>query len=174
MLCRRFAQRCASKQKISQLAVQQQGACVVNEMAALLTFPAVRRFLVSVATSVLLILPAQAQDFGERSHKPQPPPVESHPRVSEKDYEAALEKIPTPTRKYDPWGVARPGESPKNAAEPPKEQGGGELARRRIYQNAIIRLSAEARCFDHRIDLPISGAPADCFLRYWKIGISMS
>jgi hypothetical protein len=30
------------------------------------------------------------------------------PKVDEKAYKAALERIPEPKEKYDPWGVARP------------------------------------------------------------------
>jgi hypothetical protein len=33
--------------------------------------------------------------------------------VDEKAYKAALERIPEPKEKYDPWGVARPAESTK-------------------------------------------------------------
>jgi hypothetical protein len=54
------------------------------------------------------IRPASAQDFGERSHRPSGPPPESHPKVDEKAYRAALDRIPTPNQKYDPWGNARP------------------------------------------------------------------
>ena len=72
---------------------------------------------IALVASVALILPAQAQDFGEHSHKPPQFPVENHPRVSEKDYKAALEKIPTPTQKYDPWGVAHTNELQKGATD---------------------------------------------------------
>jgi hypothetical protein len=44
------------------------------------------------------------------------PPVENHPKVDEKAYKAALERIPTPDQKYDPWGIARPF---ANTAVPP-------------------------------------------------------
>ena len=37
----------------------------------------------------------------------------SKPKVDEKAYKAALERIPEPKEKYDPWGVARPGEPAK-------------------------------------------------------------
>ena len=30
------------------------------------------------------------------------------PQVDEKAYKSALERIPEPKEKYDPWGVARP------------------------------------------------------------------
>lgn len=77
------------------------------------------RGLIALAASAALVLPAPAQDFGEHSHKPPQFPVENHPRVSEKDYKAALEKIPTPTQKYDPWGVAHTA-YPKDAKAPKK------------------------------------------------------
>jgi hypothetical protein len=57
--------------------------------------------------------PAGAQDFGERSQRPSGPPTESHPKVDEKAYKAALDRIPTPNQKYDPWSNARPAELPK-------------------------------------------------------------
>ena len=99
-------------------------------MTVLLTFPAGRTTrsvfiapliapLIVLAASAGLILPAQAQDFGERSHKPQFP-VENHPRVSEKDYKAALERIPTPTQKYDPWGGAHTSEAQKGTTDTAK------------------------------------------------------
>jgi hypothetical protein len=58
------------------------------------------------------IRPAGAQDFGERSQRPSGPPPESHPKADEKAYKAALDRIPTPNKKYDPWGNARPSDSP--------------------------------------------------------------
>ena len=88
--------------------MQRQEVSGKNQMAAFLTFSArlkICGFFVGLAASAALIMPAQAQDFGERSNKPPQFPVENHPRVSEKDYKAALQKIPTPTQKYDPWGV---------------------------------------------------------------------
>jgi hypothetical protein len=33
--------------------------------------------------------------------------------VDEKAYKAALDRIPEPKEKYDPWGVARPAEPNK-------------------------------------------------------------
>lgn len=35
------------------------------------------------------------------------------PKIDEKAYKAALERIPEPKEKYDPWGGARPGEPTK-------------------------------------------------------------
>jgi len=120
--CLRFAQPCANEEKISEIAVQRQEVRERNQMAVLLTFSTGRTAcscFVGLAVSAASILPAQAQDFGERSHKPQFP-VENHPRVSEKDYKAALEKIPTPTQKYDPWGVTHTNDPQKGASDVPK------------------------------------------------------
>jgi hypothetical protein len=76
------------------------------------------RSWLAVATMVVLVAaPAQAQmgggmggggggghhrgggDKGAEQKKPQ---------VDEKAYKAALDRIPEPKEKYDPWGVARP------------------------------------------------------------------
>jgi hypothetical protein len=62
-----------------------------------------------IVASLALSSPSLAQDFGVRSMKPSFP-EEKRPKVDEKAYKAALEKIPTPTKKYDPWGSARSGE----------------------------------------------------------------
>jgi hypothetical protein len=87
-------------------------------MTVQITF--IRGLLLGIAAVLGLVLPAQAQDFGEHSHKPPQFPVENHPRVSEKDYKAALEKIPTPTQKYDPWGGAHSNEAQKGAVDSAK------------------------------------------------------
>jgi hypothetical protein len=121
--CLRFAQRCVNNEKISEIAMQRQEASWKNQMTALLTFSSaakIRSFLLGLAASAALIVPVQAQDFGERSHKPPQFPVENHPRVSEKDYKAALEKIPTPTEKYDPWGGAHTSEARKGTTDTAK------------------------------------------------------
>ena len=72
-----------------------------------------------VAAVVLDVVPAQAQNIGQRGTKPSDaPPVETHPKVDEKAYKAALDRIPTPTQKYDPWGNARPSEPEKPVKKP--------------------------------------------------------
>ena len=78
---------------------------------------ALRTLAVAAAAMSQLNLPSRAQDFGERSMKPSFP-VENRPKVDEKAYKAALEKIPTPTDKYDPWGNARPAEPAKSGKKP--------------------------------------------------------
>jgi hypothetical protein len=61
------------------------------------------------AVSLLLVSSAYAQ--GKKgSHAP---PTETKPRVDEKAYKAALDRIPTPKKPYDPWGQVHDTESPK-------------------------------------------------------------
>jgi hypothetical protein len=38
------------------------------------------------------------------------PPVENRPKIDEKAYKAALDRIPEARKKYDPWEIARPSE----------------------------------------------------------------
>ncbi len=52
---------------------------------------------------------------GKRNQGDQQKKEEKKPVIDEKAYKAALERIPEPKEKYDPWGVARP-------AEPAKKQ----------------------------------------------------
>ena len=56
--------------------------------------------------------PAHSQAFARQpgSGGYDAPPVRKQVPVDEKAYKAALERIPAPDRKYDPWGVARPAE----------------------------------------------------------------
>ena len=75
---------------------------------------AIKTLIVVVTVILSLTLPAYPQGFGKRSGGPGSGyPVENHPKVDEKAYKAALERIPTPDQKYDPWGFARPAESAK-------------------------------------------------------------
>jgi hypothetical protein len=61
--------------------------------------------------------PAYPQAFAKRggSGGYDGPPVQKQAPVDEKAYEAALERIPTPDQKFDPWGIAGPAESAKTA-----------------------------------------------------------
>ena len=69
------------------------------------------RILIAIAAALALIVtPAQAQ---KRPHTDEQKRQEKKPAVDEKAYKAALEKIPEPKEKYDPWGVARPSEPAK-------------------------------------------------------------
>ncbi|KJC62490.1 hypothetical protein UP10_04055 [Bradyrhizobium sp. LTSPM299] len=38
--------------------------------------------------------------------------TETKPKVDEKAYKAALDRIPEPKEKYDPWGVTKPAADP--------------------------------------------------------------
>jgi hypothetical protein len=71
----------------------------------------------AVAIVSWLAAPAHAQSIQNRKSggPSNPPPAETHPPVDEKAYKAALDRIPEPTRKYDPWGVARPTEPTKTS-----------------------------------------------------------
>ena len=61
----------------------------------------------------LIAWPAHAQMAGKRPHGDDKKTDAKKPQVDEKAYKAALEKIPEPKEKYDPWGIARPGEPAK-------------------------------------------------------------
>ena len=52
--------------------------------------------------------PASAQFGGKRNHGGDDKKTTAKPKVDEKAYKAALDRIPEPREKYDPWGVARP------------------------------------------------------------------
>jgi len=55
------------------------------------------------ATAALLLLSSAADaQLSKRSHAA--PTGETKPRVDEKAYNAALDRIPTPKKPYDPWG----------------------------------------------------------------------
>jgi hypothetical protein len=74
------------------------------------------KMLVVAATVISsLIQPAYSQGLGHKGGGG-PPPADNKPKIDEKAYKAALERIPTPDKKYDPWGVARPAE-PAGAAK---------------------------------------------------------
>lgn len=75
---------------------------------------AFRTFTVAVAVLELMAAPAHAQ-MNSKRHQLDPPAQKQHatPKVDENAYKAALERIPEPKEKYDPWGVARPTEPAK-------------------------------------------------------------
>ena len=71
----------------------------------------------TVATVMLALImaPAQAQMKGKRPQGDDKKTGEKKSQVDEKAYKAALERIPEPKEKYDPWGVARPAEPAKKS-----------------------------------------------------------
>jgi hypothetical protein len=75
----------------------------------------IKIFTVAAAVLALIATPTSAQVQGKRHQGDQQKKEEKKPVIDEKAYKAALERIPEPKEKYDPWGVARP-------AEPAKKQ----------------------------------------------------
>jgi hypothetical protein len=71
---------------------------------------AMRTFTVAVAMLALIVMPAHAQMGGKRHQGDEKKADTKKSQVDEKAYKAALERIPEPKEKYDPWGVARPAE----------------------------------------------------------------
>jgi hypothetical protein len=68
--------------------------------------------MVTAALLALLVMPVHAQ-MGGRRHQSNDKAEQKRPQVDEKAYKSALERIPDPKEKYDPWGVARPAEPAK-------------------------------------------------------------
>jgi hypothetical protein len=63
----------------------------------------------AILVLALMMVPAFAQmGGGKRNHGGDDKNTASKPKVDEKAYKAALDRIPEPKEKYDPWGVARP------------------------------------------------------------------
>ena len=77
---------------------------------------AMKALTIAAIALALLAAPAHAQlnskrHAGDAEKKADP----GRPKVDEKAYKAALEKIPEPKEKYDPWGVARPADTAKKS-----------------------------------------------------------
>ena len=66
----------------------------------------------TIATIILALLTTAANAQARRPRDEEKKKVEK-PVVDESAYKAALERIPEPKEKYDPWGVARPAEPTK-------------------------------------------------------------
>ena len=77
---------------------------------------ALRALVIAVAAVLASASVANAQGLGRGKGNSGPPPVENRPKIDEKAYKAALDRIPAPDEKYDPWGGARatdPAKAPK-------------------------------------------------------------
>jgi hypothetical protein len=75
-----------------------------------------RLVTVAAAALALLAVPAHAQLNSKRhAGDAQKKTDSAAPKVDEKAYKAALERIPEPKEKYDPWGAARPGDAAKKS-----------------------------------------------------------
>jgi hypothetical protein len=70
-----------------------------------------KTLMVAVAALALLAMPAQAQMGGRRHGDDKK--AEPVKKVDEKAYKAALERIPEPKDKYDPWSVTKPADPAK-------------------------------------------------------------
>jgi hypothetical protein len=70
-----------------------------------------RVFTIVAVMLALLAAPAHAQ--GHRSRGEDKKEDQKKPQVDDKAYKAALERIPEPKEKYDPWGVTKPTEPAK-------------------------------------------------------------
>jgi len=65
----------------------------------------------------LISSPAQAQMGSGVRHRDVLSPEKKKSPVDEKAYKAALDRIPEPKEKFDPWGVARPAEPNKTRSK---------------------------------------------------------
>jgi hypothetical protein len=75
---------------------------------------AMRTFMVAAMALGLVAMPAQAQMGGKRrSGDDQQKQTDKKPAVDDKAYKAALERIPEPKEKYDPWGITKPADPAK-------------------------------------------------------------
>ena len=78
---------------------------------------AIRIPIVVAAIVSLATLPAYSQGMGKKggSHAPA---TEARPKVDEKAYKAALDRIPTPKQGYDPWGRVHQSDPAKTPTKP--------------------------------------------------------
>lgn len=74
-----------------------------------------KSFTVAAVILALIATPTLAQ--GRRGGGGDDRKTEKKPQIDEKAYKAALDRIPEPKEKYDPWGVTKP---PADPAKKPK------------------------------------------------------
>lgn len=72
-----------------------------------------KSFTVAAMILALVAMPAHAQMGGRRNQGDDKKADQKKTQVDDKAYKAALERIPEPKEKYDPWGVARPSDAAK-------------------------------------------------------------
>jgi hypothetical protein len=73
-----------------------------------------KALMVAMAMVALIAAPAHAQMGGGKRHQADDKKTDTPAKkADDKAYKAALERIPEPKEKYDPWGVARPADAPK-------------------------------------------------------------
>ena len=75
---------------------------------------AMKALTIVAATLALMAMPARAQMGGKHHQADDKKSDQSAAKkVDDKAYKAALERIPEPKEKYDPWGVTKPADSQK-------------------------------------------------------------
>ena len=68
----------------------------------------------TIAAVILALFTTTAANAqAKRPRDEQKQKTDDRPKVDEKAYKAALEKIPEPKEKYDPWAVAKPADLAK-------------------------------------------------------------
>jgi hypothetical protein len=72
---------------------------------------AITTLIVAAAFAASPTFPAYSEGLTTMGRSYAGPPAENHPKIDEKAYKSALDRIPAPDKKYDPWGIARPSES---------------------------------------------------------------
>jgi hypothetical protein len=71
---------------------------------------AIATLIVVAALASSPAFPAYSEGLSQMGRGYAGPPAENHPKIDEKAYKSALDRIPAPDKKYDPWGIARPSE----------------------------------------------------------------
>ena len=71
----------------------------------------------TAAATLLLFAPAAHAQTGKKGGHAGPPTA-TKPRVDEKAYKAALDRIPTPKKPYDPWGQVHDDAAAKPSGKP--------------------------------------------------------
>ncbi|MDB5655316.1 MAG: hypothetical protein JWQ94_2929 [Tardiphaga sp.] len=66
------------------------------------------RWAVAAIAAAIMATPAAAQMGNKRNQGAEPPKGAEGPKIDEKAYKAAMERIPEPKEKYDPWGGVAP------------------------------------------------------------------
>jgi len=74
-----------------------------------------RILVIAAAVLALTAVSAEAQGRGRSPPNEAGQKADNKPKVDEKAYKAALERIPEPKEKYDPWSGARPVEPAKKS-----------------------------------------------------------
>ena len=67
---------------------------------------AMKTFTIAAVILSVLAMPAHGQ--ARRPQTDEKKVKDDRPKVDEKAYKAALERIPEPKEKYDPWAVTKP------------------------------------------------------------------